>query len=212
MGSRIPPGLPVPDPPRMRPATLNPRARATAAPAVRAVATAISRVGLTIKAGVTPIPTLPTPASNAWPDRTQSFGSSNGRSGGSSDSDNWSEGENWSNTSSSSHSETDTETEGIAETESHTVSRVVIEGENESESVGDTIGTSESRSRNWAQTQQEGTSVGVGDTTGTSVGDTKSWSDGLAEALAPILEDRPGSVHSKENVTHMAAEVINHLP
>ena len=152
------------------------------------------------------------PTSNAWPDRTQSAGSSNGRSGGSSDSDNWSEGENWSNSSSSAHSETDTESEGVAETESHTVSRVVTEGENESESVGETIGTSESRSRNWAQTQQEGTSVGIGNTSGTSVGDTKSWSDGLAEALAPIMEDRPGSVHSKENVVHMAAEVINHLP
>lgn len=152
------------------------------------------------------------PTSNAWPDRTQSSGSSNGRSGGSGDSDNWSEGENWSSTSSSSHSEADTETEGIAETESHTVSRVVTEGENESESVGETVGTSESRSRNWAQTQQEGTSIGIGNTNGTSVGDTKSWSDGLAEALAPVLEDRPGSVHSKENVVHMAAEVINHLP
>ncbi len=152
------------------------------------------------------------PASNAWPDRTESSGSSNGRSGGSSDSDNWSEGENWSSTAGSSHSETDTETEGIAESESHTVSRVVTEGENESESIGETIGTSESHSRNWARTQQEGTSIGIGDTSGRSVGDTKSWSDGLAEALAPVLEDRPGSVHSKENVVHMAAEVINHLP
>jgi hypothetical protein len=152
------------------------------------------------------------PTSTAWPDRTQSSGSSNGRSGGSSDSDNWSEGENWSNTTGSSHSETDTETEGIAETESHTVSRVITEGENESESVGETFGTSESRSRNWAKTQQEGTSIGIGHTSGTSTGDTKSWSDGLAETLAPILEDRPGSVHSKENVVHMAAEVINHLP
>lgn len=152
------------------------------------------------------------PMSNAWPDRTESSGSSNGQSGGSSDSDTWSEGENWSNSSGSSHSETDTETEGIAKTESHTVSRVITEGESESESVGETIGTSESRGRNWAQTQQEGTSIGIGNTSGTSVGDTKSWSEGLAETLAPILEDRPGSVHSKENVVHMAAEVINNLP
>jgi hypothetical protein len=52
----------------------------------------------------------------------------------------------------------------------------------------------------------------LGNTSGTSTGDTKSWSDGIAEALAPVLEDRPGSVHSKENVVHMAAEIINHLP
>jgi hypothetical protein len=152
------------------------------------------------------------PTSNAWPDRTQSSSSSNGRSGGSSDSDNWSEGQNWSLTSGSAHSETDTETEGVAETESHTTSRVVTKVENESESVAETIGTSESRSRNWAQTRQEGTSTATGTTTGTSVANTTNWSDEVSEALAPVLEERPGSVHSRENVVHLAAEVINHLP
>jgi hypothetical protein len=152
------------------------------------------------------------PTSNAWPDRTQSLGSSNGRNGGSSDGENWSDSENCSSSSSSSHTEMDTETEGIAETESHTVSRVVTEGETESESVGKTIGTSESRSRTWAQTEQEGTSAGVGHTSGTSVGNTKNWSGGITEALAPVMEERPASVHSRENVVHLAAEVINHLP
>jgi hypothetical protein len=89
---------------------------------------------------------------------------------------------------------------------------VITEGENESESVGETIGTSESRGRNWAQTHQEGTSIAIGTTGGTSVANAKNWSDGISEALAPILEDRPGSVHSKENLVHMAAELINHLP
>jgi hypothetical protein len=151
------------------------------------------------------------PASNAWPDRTQSSGTSSGRSGGSTDSDNWSEGQNWSLTSGSSHGETDTETEGVAETESHTTSRVVTEGTNESESVGETVGISKSRGRNWAKTRQEGTSVADGTTSGTSIADTKNWSEGVSESLVPVLEDRSGAVHSKENVVHVAAETINHL-
>jgi hypothetical protein len=35
---------------------------------------------------------------------------------------------------------------------------------------------------------------------------------GTAEALEPILEDRPSSVHSKDNILYMAAQTLRNLP
>jgi hypothetical protein len=35
---------------------------------------------------------------------------------------------------------------------------------------------------------------------------------GSAEALEPIFEDRPSSVHSKDNVLYMAAQTLRNLP
>jgi len=152
------------------------------------------------------------PTSTDWPDRTRSSNSSSGRSGGASDTESWSEQDNWSASTGSSHSDSEMHTEGIAETESRTVSKVITEGESESESSGTTITSGESRGSNWATTNQTGSSIGVGDTTGISTGISKTRSSGFSESLAPIMEDRAGAVHSKENIVHMAAEVITHLP
>lgn len=47
-----------------------------------------------------------------------------------------------------------------------------------------------------------------------SEGETLGESDsrGLSESLEPILEDRPGSVHGKDNVLYMAAQTLRSLP
>jgi hypothetical protein len=103
-------------------------------------------------------------------------------------------------------------TEGTAKTKSHTDSRVVTEGESESESESESIGESESRGRNWAHTAGRGSARAVGHTAGTTASDTAQWTKGTNETLAPVLKDLPMSVHSKENVPHMAAELISELP
>jgi len=49
-------------------------------------------------------------------------------------------------------------------------------------------------------------SISEGDTTGES--ESRGWS----EALEPILEDRPSSVHGKDNALYMAAQTLRNLP
>ena len=142
---------------------------------------------------------------NVRPDHyTASTGTTSTRSVG--DSSTASEGTSTSRGSSIAETVGEAETEGTA----HTVSESTTEGIAHTKSR--TIGTGESEGRNWAKTQQHGTSVGVGNTAGSSTGTSDTWSTGFTESLVPIMEDRTGAVHSKENVVHMAAEVINNLP
>lgn len=75
-------------------------------------------------------------------------------------------------------------------------------GHSRSETQSSSVSRAESavRARSLAQ------SVSEGETSG------KSESRGSSEALEPILEDRPSSVHSKENVLYMAAQTLRNLP
>jgi hypothetical protein len=154
-----------------------------------------------------------------WPDSyTASSGTTRTQSAGSTAS--WSSAEQTGQSTASTHSESTSisrgrstaETIGEAETEgtAHTVSESTTEGIAHSKSR--TTGTGESEGHNWAETKQHGRSIGVGNTAGTSTGKSETWSTGFTESLVPIMENRPGAVHSKENVVHMAAEVINNLP
>jgi hypothetical protein len=152
------------------------------------------------------------PFTQRWPDRTDSTGTSNGRNGGASDSQNWSENESWSNSHGEAHTDSYSETEGIAVTEGRAESRVVTDTDSESETNGTTIGTSKSRGTNWATSNQAGSSTGIGTTTGKSTGRSTTRTNGVAESLAPIMRDLPTAVHSLQTITHMAAEAINELP
>ena len=152
------------------------------------------------------------PFTNRWPDRTQSTNNSRGENAAISDAQNWSESETNGTATGSSHSDVYMRTEGTAKTKSHADSRVVTEGESESESETELIGESESRGRTWATTAGRGSAKAVGHTAGTTATDTAQWTKGTSETLAPVLKDLPMSVHSKENVIHMAAELINQLP
>jgi hypothetical protein len=94
----------------------------------------------------------------------------------------------------------------------------------ESESISrgtsrvETEGTSESRSVGHTETMQ--TSEGLAKSIGRAVGETRtagsSWgtatSAGFSEALIPIMDRRPGGVHSKENMLYKAAQVLRSLP
>jgi hypothetical protein len=152
------------------------------------------------------------PLSQDWPDRTDSTNTSDGRNGGSSDSQNWSENESWSSSHGEAHTDSYSETEGIAVTEGRAVSRVITDTDSESETNGTTIGTSKGRGTNWATSNQEGSSTAIGTTTGKATGRSTTWTAGVAESLAPIIRDLPTAVHSLQTVMHMAAEAINELP
>jgi hypothetical protein len=104
------------------------------------------------------------------------------------------------------------ETRGEAQTQStaHTESESTTEGV--AHSTGQTIGTAESVGHTWASTQEHGHSIGTGITSGSSTARSDTWSAGYTEGLLPIMEDRPGAVHSLQNVTHQAAELLCSLP
>lgn len=101
-------------------------------------------------------------------------------------------------------------------------SRATTTSESESRSRGssraETKGTSESRSVSRTESLQ--TSEGVAHSTGRAIGNTQttgsSWgraaSQGFSEALLPIMELRPGAVHSKENMLYKAAQALRSLP
>ena len=55
-------------------------------------------------------------------------------------------------------------------------------------------------------------SESTGMTDGRSLAEGKSWASGWSEALVPIMKVRPTAVHSLQNVTHMAAEMLCSLP
>ncbi len=69
-----------------------------------------------------------------------------------------------------------------------------------------TQSSSISRAESFVQARSIAQSVSEGETTG------ESESRGSSEALEPILEDRPSSVHGKENVLYMAAQTLRTLP
>src|ERR1700693_5497201 len=94
------------------------------------------------------------------------------------------------------------QTEGTAHTES------VANTEGIARTTSRTVGRGESEGRNWASTEQRGSSVGVGNTAGSSTGRSDTWSTGFTETLASIMENHPSAVHSKDNVVHMAAELL----
>ena len=52
----------------------------------------------------------------------------------------------------------------------------------------------------------------VGSTVGSTNSRSANWTSSVSETLAPMLKDLPAAVHSKENVSHLAAEAINQLP
>jgi hypothetical protein len=101
-------------------------------------------------------------------------------------------------------------------------SRATTTSESESQSRGssraETEGTSESRSVGRTKSLQ--TSEGVAHSAGRAVGNTQTTgssrgsaaSQGFSEAMMPIMELRPGAVHSKENMLYKAAQALRSLP
>ena len=76
--------------------------------------------------------------------------------------------------------------------------------ESDSQSITSSTAHGVAESRMHAQTSSH--FVSEGETLG------ESASRGSSEALEPILEDRPSSVHCRENVLHVAAEALRALP
>jgi hypothetical protein len=92
---------------------------------------------------------------------------------------------------------------------SHATGSTVMHGHSSSSSRGRTTGTARSSASGWsegiARTVSTATSVGRGETRGTA------WTEGTQEAFESIFEDRPGAVHSIENLRYMAAQVLRNL-
>jgi hypothetical protein len=93
-----------------------------------------------------------------------------------------------------------------SESRSRGTSRAETEGTSESHSVGRTksVQTSEGLAKS------TGRAIGATDTTGSSWGSAASH--GFSEAMMPIMELRPGAVHSKENMLYKAAQALRSLP
>jgi len=99
---------------------------------------------------------------------------------------------------------------------SEAVSDTVSESTTRSRTITDTHGRADTRTitkshgGNKSRATATGQAVGKSTSTGTSEqsGQTSGWS----ETYRPLYADLPGAVHSKENVIHRAAEVINKLP
>jgi hypothetical protein len=109
-------------------------------------------------------------------------------------------GESW--------NESDTITTGTSISHSQTQSR----------SHADTEGGSHARTTGTARTEGKAHATGrsTAHTHGSShtigISDSTSRQQGEGESLQPILRDLPTTVHSLENVKHMAAELISKLP
>jgi hypothetical protein len=146
------------------------------------------------------------PASSDWGDQTSSQNSSSDRGGRSSDTTSWSGADGYSTGQSHSSTSNWSRAEGVAHSESSTRSKTVTE----SEGRADTKATTKSRGGNTSHATTKGRAV----TSNTShaISEGSSQSAGWGEAYRAIYADLPSAVHSKENVVHMAAEVINNLP
>ena len=146
------------------------------------------------------------PGSTEWGDRTDSRDSSSGRGRASSDTassseaDSHSTGHSHASTSSWSHAE------GVAHSESNTKSRTVTD----SHGRADTDATTKSRGGSMSHATTKGRALTNNASHAISQG--SSQSGGWGEAYRAVYADLPTAVHSKENVVHMAAEVINNLP
>jgi hypothetical protein len=84
----------------------------------------------------------------------------------------------------------------------------VVRGDGSSRSQGSSVAntTATARGKSLSRGTHRAVSGGVAETRGASK------THGSAEALEPILEDRPSSVHSKDNVLYMAAQTLRNLP
>jgi hypothetical protein len=146
------------------------------------------------------------PTTTQWGDRTTSRNSSNGRGSGNSDTASWSDADGLSTGTSHASTSSWSRAEGVARSESSSRSRTVTE--------------SQSRANSKATTKSHGSSSSYGSTKGRAITNNtsraashgSSQSDGWSEAYRAVYADLPAAVHSKENVVHMAAEVINNLP
>jgi hypothetical protein len=148
----------------------------------------------------------------------------------------WSEGQNRSR--GTSHSEGKARTSSDARSYQESASTALTRGSNQSHastvggshSYASTRGGSHAHTVCYAQTTGESDSFGTSEaetmgtsrSTGTAHGVTKtaglnlsfgaSKTSGRTEALEPILKDKPGAVHSLENLRHLAAERLCALP
>jgi hypothetical protein len=94
----------------------------------------------------------------------------------------------------------------VAHSESSTKSRTVTD----SHSRADSQATTKSRGGSASHATAKGRAVTNSASHAISQG--FSQSGGWGEAYRAVYADLPSAVHSKENVVHMAAEVINNLP
>jgi hypothetical protein len=146
------------------------------------------------------------PASAEWGDRTDSRDSSSGRGRASSDTASWSEADSYSTGHSHASTSSWSRAEGVAHSQSNTKSRTVTD----SHSRADTKATTKSRggSRSHATTKGRAVTNNASHAISHGSGQSAGW----GEAYRALYADLPTAVHSKENVVHMAAEVINNLP
>jgi hypothetical protein len=146
------------------------------------------------------------PTSTEWPVRTDSRDSSSGRARGNSNTASWSEADSYSTGNSHSSTSSWSRAEGVAHSESSTKSRTVTD----SHSRADSQATTKSRGGSASHATAKGRAVTNSASHAISQG--FSQSGGWGEAYRAVYADLPSAVHSKENVVHMAAEVINNLP
>jgi hypothetical protein len=146
--------------------------------------------------------------------RNVTAGYDSGRSHMAGSAENWSDSDSASTSRATQNSRSHATTRSRADSETSGFSHVVTATESESETQGESegvafaSGTTKGHSRGVARSEQSS----VGKTAGTSLGQGRSAAHGWSEALAPVLKKRPSAVHSLENVTHMAAEMLCSLP
>lgn len=119
-------------------------------------------------------------------------------------SEDWSSAKSESQSYSRQRSRSSSVADGIAESNSRS------EGTTwgSSRGVSNASGSHVDRSRSTARSRQDST----GKTSGESNARGATWARGWSEAMVPILRERPTAVHSLQNVTHMAAEMLCSLP
>ncbi len=119
-----------------------------------------------------------------------------------------SESESMMRGTSSSRSQTESSSAGGSRAASRSTSQARGESASWSESESEGVATSNATTR--GQSVLDANSIARSESEGQTSG--SSTTQGTSEALEPILEDRPSSVHSRENVLYMAAQALRSLP
>jgi hypothetical protein len=126
----------------------------------------------------------------------------------------WADGENESSARSTQHSRSKGVADGTTHLENYGTSSVETDTESESttegvtDGVAFTKGTNRSHSASTAYARQASSAA----TAGKSRARGRTSANGWSESLVPILKLRPSAIHSLQNVTHMAAEMLCSLP
>jgi len=105
---------------------------------------------------------------------------------------------------------------GVGASATHGRSSAVSEAKSRMSGRSSAASATQSRSVNHSSSFSHAHSIAQARSRARSTSESESQGEsettGLSEALEPILEDRPSSVHSRDNVLYMAAQTLRNLP